>query len=1134
MALHFILGGSGSGKSTFLFQNIIRQSIERPDRKYLVIVPEQSTLQTTRQIVMQHPAKGILNIDVLSFNRLSYRVIEQTGPGMQTVLTETGKNLVLRKAASQIRNELPWLGGRLDRQGYVSQVKSVLSELAQYEVSSDMLREMAEAGPDRSLLSMKLTDLARLKDSFDDAKRGLFITAEEVPALLAEHASESTLLKECVLAFDGFTGFTPVQMTAIRAMMRCADQIWISLTADPDEEMFGKISEHELFAMSKRTIRALSEMAGEEGIAIADPVCLDGTGKRFAPGSELAVLEKNLMRNSRRQNTGSRGSCGNTSDGKTVESQVRVRSFSDPQRECVFAASTIISLIHEKGYALKEIGVICSDLNTYAEHLSRAFDRNHIPYFIDRKEPVLMNPCLEFIRAALETAEKRFSYESVMRLVRTGFADVTTGEADLLETYLLAAGIRSWSGWKKTWNRPVRSLGVSEMETVNVIRERLVSMMEPFMKAFQVKEAAVQTYTSALRDMLECFSLKEKLQDDTMAPRGLTRSVSMRKKTEFGRVYECVNSVLTEAETLLGESRVSRPEFARILEAGFDQAKIGMLPAVLDQVYVGDLLRTRLGNIRVLLFMGMNEGLVPARSAKGGLLSAMDRELLSDEYGLRLSPSMREDAYTQRLYLYLNFTRPSDRLYLTWSESDTKGNPLRVSPVIREIRRILPDVSSERIGNDTLLTMDDAGIQTAQRLGTGNRSMPDRELNVLTDALQEGQQEKILNMARQGSAFICSRESITAQEAKRLYGNHFSGSVSRMDSFAACPFSHFLQYGLCLKEREMFAVRAADTGLLFHDALDRFGEAMSHERMYDWRTVSDEQASALVNDCVELSAQVLFQGLFSDTARNRFAAARVKDMLQTMVWGMLRRVRAGEMTPAFFETGFNEDEITGKIDRIDVCERDDQIYTAVIDYKSGSASFDLGHIYDGRSLQLPVYLDKAQRFLQKRYPGRNIIPAGIFYDHINQPVIKLGADEEPDQEDLERLMLGQMQLDGLLNTEPEAQRAFAEDEALRSLIVPVPKYNKDGSLRKNSPPAATQKQLYGLISFAGKKMSEQRLQIYEGNIRAFPYRDGKKMTCDYCPFRSVCSFDLRLPGAACRFRTGLEDRTILQMMEADV
>ena len=170
MALHFILGGSGSGKSTFLFQNIIRQSIERPDRKYLVIVPEQSTLQTTRQIVMQHPAKGILNIDVLSFNRLSYRVIEQTGPGMQTVLTETGKNLVLRKAASQIRNELPWLGGRLDRQGYVSQVKSVLSELAQYEVSSDMLREMAEAGPDRSLLSMKLTDLARLKDSFDDAK----------------------------------------------------------------------------------------------------------------------------------------------------------------------------------------------------------------------------------------------------------------------------------------------------------------------------------------------------------------------------------------------------------------------------------------------------------------------------------------------------------------------------------------------------------------------------------------------------------------------------------------------------------------------------------------------------------------------------------------------------------------------------------------------------------------------------------------------------------------------------------------------------------------------------------------------------------------------------------------------------
>ncbi|MBO7711904.1 MAG: PD-(D/E)XK nuclease family protein, partial [Lachnospiraceae bacterium] len=408
--------------------------------------------------------------------------------------------------------------------------------------------------------------------------------------------------------------------------------------------------------------------------------------------------------------------------------------------------------------------------------------------------------------------------------------------------------------------------------------------------------------------------------------------------------------------------------------------------------------------------------------------------------------------------------------------------------------------------------------------------VPDLKLKILTGALQEGHRDKVLQMARLGSAFVCSGESITAEEAGRLYGNHFSGSVSRMDSFSACPFSHFLQYGLCLKEREMFAVRAADTGLLFHDALDRFGEAMSHDGPYDWRTVSDSQASALVHDCVELSAQVLFQGLFSDTARNRYAAARVEDMLQTMIWGMLRQVRSGEMTPAFFETVFNEDNVTGKIDRIDVCERDGQVYTAVIDYKSGTASFDLGHIYDGRSLQLPVYLGKAQQFLHKRFPGKNIVPAGIFYDHIIQPVVRLGADEQPDQEDLERRMLKQMQLDGILNMEPDAQRTFAEDEDVRGLIVPVPKYNKDGSLSRNSPPAATERQLYGIVSFAEKKMEEQRLQIYEGVIRARPYLDGKKMTCDYCPFRSVCSFDLRLPGAACRFRTGLDSMTILQMM----
>ena len=51
----------------------------------------------------------------------------------------------------------------------------------------------------------------------------------------------------------------------------------------------------------------------------------------------------------------------------------------------------------------------------------------------------------------------------------------------------------------------------------------------------------------------------------------------------------------------------------------------------------------------------------------------------------------------------------------------------------------------------------------------------------------------------------------------------------------------------------------------------------------------------------------------------------------------------------------------------------------VIDYKTGNTSFDLVYLYHGLQLQLMIYLDGALRVEQKKYPDKEIIPAGVFY-----------------------------------------------------------------------------------------------------------------------------------------------------------
>ena len=159
MSLQFIIGSSGAGKSYFAYERVIRESMEHPERNYYIIVPEQFTMQTQKTLVEMHPGKGILNIDILSFERLAYRVFEETGGDNRKVLEDTGKSMVLQKMVQQHRKELAYLGSQMNKPGYLDEVKSLVSEFMQYDIREENLAEMKEKAKDQPLLEMKLKDV---------------------------------------------------------------------------------------------------------------------------------------------------------------------------------------------------------------------------------------------------------------------------------------------------------------------------------------------------------------------------------------------------------------------------------------------------------------------------------------------------------------------------------------------------------------------------------------------------------------------------------------------------------------------------------------------------------------------------------------------------------------------------------------------------------------------------------------------------------------------------------------------------------------------------------------------------------------------------------------------------------------
>ena len=297
MSLQFIIGNAGSGKSPLLYQQIIQESLRRPSQKFLVIVPEQFTMQTQKEFVRLHPSHAIMNIDILSFERLAYRVFDELGTDTLTVLEETGKNLLLRRVARERGDELKVLGRNMKKKGYISEIKSLISELSQYHISPDDFLAMADGAGMSASFRSKAEDILVMYRGFLEAIAGRYITAEELPELLTRVVDQSRLVKGSVMAFDGFTGFTPIQNQLLRKLLTLAERTMVTVTCDVRENLFGAWREEDLFAMSKKMIRGLTDMARETGTELEDVIYCDGKERRrFVPGGYLQHLEQNLFR----------------------------------------------------------------------------------------------------------------------------------------------------------------------------------------------------------------------------------------------------------------------------------------------------------------------------------------------------------------------------------------------------------------------------------------------------------------------------------------------------------------------------------------------------------------------------------------------------------------------------------------------------------------------------------------------------------------------------------------------------------------------------------------------------------------------------------------------------------------------
>ncbi|CUX45505.1 PD-(D/E)XK nuclease family protein [Clostridium sp. C105KSO13] len=1104
MSLQFVFGNSGAGKSHYLYQTVIEESMNRPDMNYLVLVPEQFTMQTQKDLCMMHPRHGIMNIDVLSFGRLAHRVFEEIGGDTKQILDDEGKNLILRKIAGAYGEELRVLRGNLKKQGYISEVKSVISEFTQYGIGPEELDEfMEELIPD-SYLYYKLQDIGKVYDGFENYLADKYITKEELLDVLSDVAKKSSLLQKSVVVLDGFTGFTPVQNKLLGELMETCEKVIVTVVMDGREDPYVYRHPYQLFALSKQMVTELVKIAGEHRTVIDDDVRLyNRPVYRFKDNEALGFLESDLFRYSKKQY-------------EKEQEVLTVHAAANPKREAEYVASQIRRMVREKGYRYRDIAVIAGDLKTYAVHMEKACEAYGIPVFMDHKKSILLNAFVEYLRSLLAMAEQNFSYESVFRFLRTGMTGFDRREVDMMENYVLALGLRGYKKWQSAWVRRTSGMDEETLAALNGLRIRFVEQIDSLVMVLKQKYKTVGDVTAAVYEFLVRRKMQTRLKE---MENHFQEQGELALAKEYAQVYRITIELFDKFVELLGDERISLKEYCELLDAGLEEAKVGVIPPSLDQVVVGDVERTRLKDIKALFFLGANDTLLPGSLTSGGLLTERDRDYFAKQK-ISLSPGAKEKTYIQKFYLYMNLTKPTDYLSLSFSKVSMEGKTLRPAYLIQDIRRLYP-----------LLHIQDEET----------RDLCERELTEKTaaDYLVQGLRDRRLGLSQEwkelynwyakkkdvgpildAAFFRKEPDRIQKEAATQMYGDPSRFSVTRLERFASCAYAHFLTYGLRLSDRKQYEFEAMDLGNIAHRSMEIFSRRAQTEKV-SWTEMEETQRARWVEESVEKSIADYGNTILYSTARNEYMITRIKKLIHRSVWALTKQLKKGDFIPSGYEMKFG----SGKIDRIDTCADENKIYVKVTDYKTGAKSFDITAFYYGLQMQLPVYLNAAMGIEQEKHPGQEVVPAGIFYYRMKDPIV----EKENNETLLEEKILKELKLDGLVNSDDAVIGHLEHDLRGKSNLIPVGR-NKDGSLSRNSRTLEPE-EFEVLLAYTKRKEKELKTRILSGETAAYPYELGKETGCDYCAYQDICGFDSRLWGYKYQPMEKLGNEEVLEKMK---
>jgi len=1120
MAVQFILGRSGTGKTSYCVKAIVNALLEPADNQPLILlVPEQATYQAERAILNDKRLAGYSRLNVLSFDRLQFLLSGKNTA--RPALSGLGQQMIIHRILREHKSKLKVFGSSADWPGLGRQMAQTVAELHRYAKTPediDQLLRVLEKDERNNLAALKFSDIGLVFTEYLKFIEGKFIDPNIQLTSSRRAVAAAEFVKGAKLWVDGFAGFTTAELAILVELLKVVSDAQIALCLDPskldlanpDAQALDPVS---IFGPTDRTYAALVDVIKRCKLQLAEPIILD-KAVRFARCRELTHIERNIFE---------------FKPSKIrVEDGVRIVSAPNRRAEAQFVAGQILRLVGEKHYRYRDIAVIASDIDNYQHYIKACFEDYRIPFFIDTRKSLSRHPLVQLICSALQAVTGGFSNSDVFAFLKSDLVPIERCEVDLLENYCVAFGIAA-SDWTagRQWHFAGEDNERFDEQRINQIRLKVSGPLLELREKLCAGENSAQTvgaerFRQIIFDFLDSLGVVERISGWIEEAADLKDYATVDEHRQF---YDKLLSVFDELGEVFSSREMTCEDWLAIINSAFSQLTLAFIPPTLDQVLVGTIERSRHPDLKAVFLVGATQKQFPVPVSFESILTDNER-IAAESANFPLAATTGRKLAERQYLAYIAFTRASQFLCVTYPSADEKGGVVVRSEFVANLESLFENLNEESIAGrqvqiENVHSKAELADLLCSRLGKDaplpETSGQERLGELLEDVCTDEE------LAEVGSEVVSAinydnRARLDGNIVEKLFGRQVKSSATRLSTFAACPYQYFARYILELKEREEFKFEPLDVGVFYHRVLDALLKQLNLAKK-DFAIVQPEELLGLLKEQTAGFVQddPFISSFLRHSPHNAFIIHSATEVLEDCVLAIAQMVRAGSFRPKWSEVSFGEPKnstntlgeyeislsdgrvlsLDGKIDRLDVVEIDGKKAAIIFDYKRRDKSFSWAKFYYGLDMQLPIYMLAVRNASNRQYRVQETV--GAFYMPVEASPAKNTIDESVKKTDS-----FDYKAKGIFNGEFFRQLDSSNSNKFYNFFV-----TKTGSQYgyDNVSAALRPFDFEKVLQFTEQKIIGLAEEIISGKIDVKPYRLGAESPCSYCKYKSLCRFD---------------------------